>query len=312
MSEFLEQDGLFLLARAVKSFEEKEKMEMADVVCQTKLVTSIRAVANNKHGLDALIEANGGQVVRTLVGVISRSTNVMMRTQVVELMAATCIYSLRGHEVVLEALGEASGGEAIVAADGAMRFAVVAKWLREDSEATSKAAVVSLINSIISAPPAVEDRVKLRRLFTHLNVHESLEALKIEAADQREQELVSQIETFFHGFFCLLSFPFLFPFVYTHLFRRNEIRCERTPQTHDRVPGRPHVRKETFPAHLAHNLRPRQESGRGLQSSKTEAHWNTPRGFIHRNSSSPVADLSARTRRVTISLFFLFSLEANF
>ena len=202
MSDFLEQDGMKAFISAVKSFEGTMKIE--DVVCQTKLVTSFRAVVNNKRGIDALIESKGGaDMTKNLVKMIAESKNVMMRTQIVELMAAMCLYSQSGHEVVLESLGEASGGDSFRVVDESMRFSIVSRWLRDDSEASAKMAVVSLINSIISAPSSIEKRMKLRSQFTHLNIHESLEALKIQATEQCEQELVSQIDVFFKG----SSFP---------------------------------------------------------------------------------------------------------
>eukprot|EP00727_Mastigamoeba_balamuthi_P010351 m51a1_g5939 putative inverted formin-2 (1022) ;mRNA; f:111272-116339 len=203
MAEFVGAEGLAAIIAAARAFEAQQAFEMGSIVCQAQLILCLRAVVNNRVGIEALIGSGGAQRgVGELVALAWCTRNVMMRTQVLDLMSAMCLYSTAGYRVVDLALAELSVSRA--RRGDRLRFLKLVEWMQEQSDPQTKAcrtSVVAFVNALVCTPEGLEERLEVRGNFVDLGAAAILDIVRKEvAADEASgpvADLLRQIDTFF-------------------------------------------------------------------------------------------------------------------
>ncbi|XP_030922050.1 inverted formin-2 [Geospiza fortis] len=101
MVQFLELSGLDLLLEALDRLSGRGVARISDALLQLTCISCVRAVMNSHKGIEYIVSNEG--YVRKLFQALD-TTNVMVKKQIFELLAALCIYSSDGHSLALDAL----------------------------------------------------------------------------------------------------------------------------------------------------------------------------------------------------------------
>ncbi|XP_033972815.1 protein diaphanous homolog 3-like isoform X1 [Trematomus bernacchii] len=158
-------EGLGLLLDILERLLFKKQQEKLDKKNQHKVVQCLKAVMNNKYGLDRIL---GEEKSLALLARAIDPTQSAMMTDVVKLLSAICIV---GEENTLEKVLEAitTAGEW----RGIERFSPIVKGLR-DRSVQLQVACMQLINALVTSPDELDLRLHIRNEFMRCGLKEIL------------------------------------------------------------------------------------------------------------------------------------------
>lgn len=184
MVQFLEQSGLDLLLEALARLSGRGVARIADALLQLTCISCVRAVMNSQEGIQYILSNQA--YVRQLSQALDTS-NVMVKKQVFELLAALCIYSPDGHALTLDALDHYK-----TVCSQQYRFSVIMNELSHSDNVPYVATLLSVVNAIILGPEDVRTRAQLRSEFIGLQLLDVLSRLR----DLEDVDLLIQLEAF--------------------------------------------------------------------------------------------------------------------
>ncbi|XP_036903906.1 inverted formin-2 isoform X2 [Sturnira hondurensis] len=184
MVQFLEQSGLDLLLEALARLSGRGVARIADALLQLTCVSCVRAVMNSRQGMEYILSNQA--YVRQLSQALDTS-NVMVKKQVFELLAALCIYSPEGHALALDALDHYK-----TVCSQQYRFSIIMTELSNSDNVPYVVTLLSVINAIILGPEDLRTRTQLRGEFIGLQLLDVLTRLR----DLEDADLLIQLEAF--------------------------------------------------------------------------------------------------------------------
>ncbi|XP_075934011.1 protein diaphanous homolog 3-like [Anarhichas minor] len=161
-------EGLGLLLDVLERLLFKKQQEKLDKKNQHKVVQCLKAIMNNKYGLDRILAEEKSLVL--LARAIDPSQSAMM-TDVVKLLSAICIVGEENTlEKVLEAITTAGEWRAME------RFSPIVQGLR-DRSVQLQVACMQLINALVTSPDELDFRLHIRNEFMRCGLKEILPQL---------------------------------------------------------------------------------------------------------------------------------------
>ncbi|NP_001084562.1 inverted formin-2 [Xenopus laevis] len=184
MCQFLELSGLDLLLEALDRLSGRGVARIADALLQLTCINCVRTLMNSHKGIEYIVNNEG--YVRKLSQALDTS-NVMVKKQVFELLAALCIYSPEGHALCLDALEHYK-----VVKNQQYRFSVITNELSSSDNVPYMVTLLSVINAIIFGTEELRNRVQLRNEFIGLQLLDLLTKLR----DLEDEDLLIQALVF--------------------------------------------------------------------------------------------------------------------
>ncbi|PIO29296.1 hypothetical protein AB205_0107280, partial [Aquarana catesbeiana] len=154
MVQFLELSGLDLLLEALDRLSGRGVSRISDALLQLTCINCVRTLMNSHKGIEYIVNNEG--YVRKLSQALDTS-NVMVKKQVFELIAALCIYSPEGHALALDALEHYKAVK-----NQQYRFSVIMSELSATDNVPYMVTLLSVINAIIFGTEELRIRVQLR------------------------------------------------------------------------------------------------------------------------------------------------------
>ncbi|XP_057715709.1 inverted formin-2 isoform X1 [Corythoichthys intestinalis] len=184
MVQFLELSGLDLLLEALDRLSGRGCSRIADALLQLTCVNCVRAVMNSSTGIHFIIENEG--YIRKLSQALDTS-NIMVKKQVFDLLAALSMFSTDGHHLALDALDHYKGVKM-----HHYRFSVIMNELQATDNVPYMVTLLSVINALIFGSDDLRQRDKTRKEFIGLQVLDILPKLR----EQEDEDLIIQCESF--------------------------------------------------------------------------------------------------------------------
>ncbi|CAM5123291.1 unnamed protein product [Eretmochelys imbricata] len=184
MVQFLELSGLDLLLEALDRLSGRGVSRISDALLQLTCINCVRALMNSHKGIEYIVSNEG--YVRKLSQALDTS-NVMVKKQVFDLLAALCIYSLDGHALALDALDHYK-----TVKNQQYRFSVIMNELFATDNVPYMITLLSVINAVILGTEELRIRTQLRNEFIGLQLLDILTKLR----DIEDEDLFIQCETF--------------------------------------------------------------------------------------------------------------------
>ncbi|KAJ8399124.1 hypothetical protein AAFF_G00415030 [Aldrovandia affinis] len=184
MVQFLELSGLDLLLEALKRLSGRGCARISDALLQLTCVNCVRAVMNSSAGIHFIVDNDG--YVRKLSQALDTS-NTMVKKQVLELLAALCMFSAEGYNLALDALDHYKGVKT-----QQYRFSVIMNELQATDNVPYMVTLLSVINALIFGADDLRQRDKLRKEFIGLQLLDILPKLR----EQEDEDLIIQSEAF--------------------------------------------------------------------------------------------------------------------
>ncbi|XP_069391747.1 inverted formin-2 isoform X2 [Paralichthys olivaceus] len=184
MVQFLELSGLDLLLEALDRLSGRGCSRIADALLQLTCVNCVRAVMNSSAGIHFIIENEG--YIRKLSQALDTS-NIMVKKQVFELLAALSMFSRDGHRLALDALDHYKGVKT-----QQYRFSVIMNELQATDNVPYMVTLLSVINALIYGKDDLRQRDKMRKEFIGLQLLDILPKLR----EQEDEDLIIQCEAF--------------------------------------------------------------------------------------------------------------------
>ncbi|XP_073319852.1 protein diaphanous homolog 3-like [Pagrus major] len=176
-------EGLGLLLDILERLLSKKQQEKIDKKNQHKAVQCLKAIMNNKYGLDRIL---GEEKSLALLARAIDPTQSGMMTDVVKLLSAICIVGEENTlEKVLEAITTAGEWRAME------RFSPIVQGLR-DRSVQLQVACMQLINALVTSPDELDFRLHIRNEFMRCGLKEILPQL----ATIRNEALDIQLKVF--------------------------------------------------------------------------------------------------------------------
>ncbi|XP_053139571.1 inverted formin-2-like [Hemicordylus capensis] len=170
MVQFLELCGLDLLLEALDRLSGRGVSRISDALLQLTCINCVRAVMNSQKGIEYIVSNEG--YVRKLSQALDTS-NVMVKKQVFELLAALCMYSVDGHTLALDALEHYK-----TVKSQQYRFSVVMNELSATDNVPYMITLLSAINAVILGTEELSARTQLRNEFIGLQLLDILTKLR--------------------------------------------------------------------------------------------------------------------------------------
>ncbi|XP_056400918.1 inverted formin-2 isoform X2 [Hyla sarda] len=184
MVQFLELSGLDLLLEALDRLSGRGVSRISDALLQLTCINCVRTLMNSHKGIEYIVNNEG--YVRKLSRALDTS-NVMVKKQVFELIAALCIYSPEGHALALDALEHYKAVK-----NQQYRFSVIINELSATDNVPYMVTLLSVINAIILGTEELRLRGQLRNEFIGLQLLDVLTKLR----DQEDDDLLVQASVF--------------------------------------------------------------------------------------------------------------------
>lgn len=170
MVQFLELRGLDLLLEALERLSGRGCSRIADALLQLTCVGAIRAVLNSSAGLHFILDNEG--YVRTLTQALDTS-NVMVKMQVFELLAAVALFDPQGHHLALDALDHYKSVK-----KQQYRFSVIMNELHNTDNVPYIMTLMSVINVLMFGHEDLRKRSRVRQEFIGLQLLDLLPKLR--------------------------------------------------------------------------------------------------------------------------------------
>eukprot|EP01105_Mastigella_eilhardi_P006695 TRINITY_DN1823_c0_g1_i3.p1 TRINITY_DN1823_c0_g1~~TRINITY_DN1823_c0_g1_i3.p1 ORF type:complete len:1060 (-),score=236.28 TRINITY_DN1823_c0_g1_i3:62-3241(-) len=205
VKDFVERDGLNIVLRILRDTLLDFTSQSEDLVkLQGLCVRAVKAVANNPHGVGALLRAPGAVVTLSLC---LASPHIRAAPQllcdVLSLLVAVCLHErpaqaigLTGHQLLLSAMTTVSQwthGEE-------RRFKCVVQALERTESLEVQGKCVALVNQIIGEADSLNLRISIRNEFAALGFTATLQQLEQQhkngASTTVAQQLLTQIDIY--------------------------------------------------------------------------------------------------------------------
>ncbi|XP_041121560.1 inverted formin-2-like [Polyodon spathula] len=170
MVQFLELSGLDLLLEALDRLSGRGCSRISDALLQLTCINCVRAVMNSSCGIEFIVENEG--YVRKLSKALDTS-NLMVKKQVFELLAALCMYSTEGYSLSLDALEHYK-----IVKSQLYRFSMIMNELQSTDNVPYMVTLLSFINALILGAEDLRFRDKLRNEFIGLRLLDLLPNLR--------------------------------------------------------------------------------------------------------------------------------------
>ncbi|CAI8013166.1 Inverted formin-2 [Geodia barretti] len=200
MEHFITVGGIPALFDALETLGRKGFSGIVGAIRQLECVGCVRAVMNNRFGLEFIVEARGESFVKRLTDVLD-TNNALVKIQVFELLSALCVYSPHGHQLALEALKHYKRTKC-----QRYRFSLLLQEIKNAETHEYAAVIMAFINCIITGAPDLGQRLALRNEFIAMQLLDVLAPMRSSA----EEALATQIEVFedsHHGDQAQLEMP---------------------------------------------------------------------------------------------------------
>ncbi|XP_075699955.1 inverted formin-2 isoform X2 [Rhinoderma darwinii] len=184
MVQFLELSGLDLLLEALDRLSGRGVSRISDALLQLTCINCVRTLMNSHKGIEYIVNNVG--YVRKLSQALDTS-NVMVKKQVFELIAALSIYSPEGHALALDALEHYK-----TVKNQQYRFSVIINELSATDNVPYMVTLLSVINAVILGTEELRLRVQLRNEFIGLQLLDVLTKLR----DLEDEDLLVQASVF--------------------------------------------------------------------------------------------------------------------
>ncbi|KAM9338801.1 inverted formin-2-like [Symphorus nematophorus] len=184
MVQFLELRGLDLLMEALERLSGRGCARIADALLQLTCVACVRAVMNSSAGLHFILDNQG--YVRTLTQALDTS-NIMVKTQVFELLAALALFDSQGHRLGLDALDHYKSLK-----KQQYRFSVIMNELHTTDNVPYMVTLMSVINVLVLGQEDLRKRERLRQEFIGLQLLDLLPRLR----ETEDKDLNIQCDAF--------------------------------------------------------------------------------------------------------------------
>ncbi|XP_012579812.1 PREDICTED: inverted formin-2 [Condylura cristata] len=184
MVQFLEQSGLDLLLEALARLSGRGVARISDALLQLTCVGCVRAVMNSRPGMGYIL---GNQAYVRQLSLALDTSNMMVKKQVFELLAALCIYSPEGHALALDALDHYK-----TVCSQQYRFSVIMAELADSDNVPYVVTLLSVVNALILGTEDLRARTQLRSEFIGLQLLDILTRLW----DLEDADLLIQLEAF--------------------------------------------------------------------------------------------------------------------
>uniref|UniRef100_A0A8C5JDD0 Inverted formin, FH2 and WH2 domain containing n=1 Tax=Junco hyemalis TaxID=40217 RepID=A0A8C5JDD0_JUNHY len=182
MVQFLELSGLDLLLEALDRLSGRGVARISDALLQLTCISCVRAVMNSHKGIEYIVSNEG--YVRKLFQALD-TTNVMVKKQIFELLAALCIYSSDGHSLALDALDHYKSVK-----NQQYRFSIIMNELSNTDNVPYMVTLLSAINAIILGKEELRTRTQIRNEFI------GKDACYTFPCRMSEEDLLIQCDTF--------------------------------------------------------------------------------------------------------------------
>ncbi|CAL8272291.1 unnamed protein product [Merluccius merluccius] len=170
MVQFLELSGLDLLLEALDRLSGRGCSRIADALLQLTCVSCVKAVMNSSAGIHFIVENEG--YIRKLSQALDTS-NIMVKKQVFELLAALSMFSSDGYRLALDALDHYKGVKT-----QQYRLSVIMNELHATDNVPYMVTLLSVINATIFGAEDLRQRDKMRKEFIGLQLLDLLPKLR--------------------------------------------------------------------------------------------------------------------------------------
>ncbi|XP_029352536.1 inverted formin-2-like [Echeneis naucrates] len=184
LMQFLELRGLDLLMEALERLSGRGCSRIADALLQLTCISCVRAIMNSSAGLHFILDSE--DYVRSLILALDTS-NVMVKMQVFELLAALALFDPQGHDLVLNAFNSYKSLK-----KQKYRFSMIMNELHCSDNGTYVATMLSVINVLVLGQDDLRKRVRLRQEFIGLQLLDLLPRLR----EMEDQDLNVQCDAF--------------------------------------------------------------------------------------------------------------------
>ncbi|XP_056261221.1 inverted formin-2-like isoform X2 [Seriola aureovittata] len=184
MVQFLELRGLDLLMEALERLSGRSCARIADALLQLTCIACVRAVMNSSAGLHFILDNEG--YVRTLTQALDTS-NVMVKMQVFELLAALALFDPRGHHLALDAFDSYKSLK-----KQQYRFSVILNEFHGTDNAAYMVTLMSVVNMLVLGQEDLRKRDRLRQEFIGLQLLDLLPTLR----ETEDKDLNIQCDAF--------------------------------------------------------------------------------------------------------------------
>ncbi|CAJ0926832.1 13110_t:CDS:10 [Entrophospora sp. SA101] len=202
IKEFIDKNGLKVLESLLEKYSACYKKNAVtkhsdqDYQIQSQCVRCIKALMNSKIGRCNVLKSPS--LILNIVFCLLFTPNNKLRTQVAEILAVLCVWSLDGHRLVVE-----SFSDSCVINKEKYRFQCFMDTFKtkgdadgEEEDSTSieyKVAGLSLVNAIVNKPDQIEERILLREEFGRRGIYNYFTI--IENSDPPDS-LINQIDVY--------------------------------------------------------------------------------------------------------------------
>ncbi|XP_070843079.1 inverted formin-2-like isoform X3 [Chaetodon trifascialis] len=184
MVQFLELRGLDLLMEALERLSGRGCARISEALLQLTCVTCVRAVMNSSEGLHFILDNQG--YIRTLIQALDTS-DIMVKMQVFQLLAALVLFDPQGHHLGLDALDHYKSLK-----KQQYRFSVIMNELHGTSNVSYMVTLMSVVNVLLLGQEDLRKRDRLRQEFIGLQLLDVLPRLR----EMEDQDLNIQCDAF--------------------------------------------------------------------------------------------------------------------
>ncbi|XP_027029442.2 inverted formin-2 isoform X3 [Tachysurus fulvidraco] len=184
MVQFLELSGIDLLLEALDRLSGRGCSRITDALLQLTCVNCVKAVMNSSIGIHFIMENEG--YVRKLSQALDTS-NIMVKKQVFELLAALSMFSAEGYRLALDSLDHYKAVKM-----QQYRFSVIMNELQNTDNVHYMVTLLSFINALIFSIEDLRQRDKMRKEFIGLQLLDLLPKLR----EEEDEDLIIQCEAF--------------------------------------------------------------------------------------------------------------------
>uniref|UniRef100_A0AAZ1XT26 GBD/FH3 domain-containing protein n=1 Tax=Oreochromis aureus TaxID=47969 RepID=A0AAZ1XT26_OREAU len=186
MVQFLELQGLDLLLEALERLSGRGCARISDALLQLTCVSCVRAIMNSSTGLHFILDNEG--YVRTLAQALDTS-NVMVKMQLFQLLAALAVFDPRGHRLALDAL---DNYKVCSLKKQQYRFSVIMNELHATDNIPYMVTLLSVVNVLVLQEEELRRRHRVRQEFIGLQLLDLLPRLR----ETQDKDLNIQCDVF--------------------------------------------------------------------------------------------------------------------
>uniref|UniRef100_A0A3B3BDQ9 GBD/FH3 domain-containing protein n=1 Tax=Oryzias melastigma TaxID=30732 RepID=A0A3B3BDQ9_ORYME len=167
MIQFLEMHGLDLLMEALEHLSGRGCARMSDALLQLTCVGCVRAIMNSSPGVHFILDNQ--MYVRNLIQALDTS-NLMVKMQVFELLAALALFDPQGRYLTLDAFNHYKKQQ--------YRFSVIVNELQATDNAPYMVTLMGVVNVLLLEQEDLRSRNRLRQEFIGLQLLDLLPRMR--------------------------------------------------------------------------------------------------------------------------------------